>query len=164
MLSSKVLRMGIQKTPYQKTYELQAGSQEFTVEFKVCDRQFDWLEISLLFDKSDKHLTIYDSYNVECVARMIKNRVIEHIGHVQCNKYDKIQYLEGHSKNICYGNNMLRGIVTGIPPRQFPTTSTIQCFRSCCSSRTILTLNPMKISILICGTVSDTWARLRNQA
>ena len=27
MLSSKVLRMGIQKTPYQKTYELQAGSQ-----------------------------------------------------------------------------------------------------------------------------------------
>ena len=47
MLSSKVLRMGIQKTPYQKTYELQAGPQEFTVEFKVCDRQFDWLEISL---------------------------------------------------------------------------------------------------------------------
>ena len=26
MLSSKVLRMGIQKTLYQKTYELQAGS------------------------------------------------------------------------------------------------------------------------------------------
>ena len=33
MLSSKVLRMGIQKTPYQKTYELQAGPQEFTVDF-----------------------------------------------------------------------------------------------------------------------------------
>ena len=30
MLSSKVLRMGIQKTPYQKTYKVQAGSQEFT--------------------------------------------------------------------------------------------------------------------------------------
>ena len=72
MLSSKVLRMGIQKTPYQKTYELQAGSQEFTVDFKGCDRQFDWLKISLLYDKSGKHLTIYDSYNVECAARMIK--------------------------------------------------------------------------------------------
>ena len=72
MLSSKVLRMGIQKTPYQKTYELQAGSQEFTVDFKGCDRQFDWLEISLLYNKSDKHLTIYDSYNAGCAARMIK--------------------------------------------------------------------------------------------
>ena len=47
MLSSNVLRMGIQKTPYRKTYELQAGSQEFTVDFRGCDRQFDWLEISL---------------------------------------------------------------------------------------------------------------------
>ena len=47
MLSSNVLRMGIQKTPYRKTYKLQAGSQEFTVDFRGCDRQFDWLEISL---------------------------------------------------------------------------------------------------------------------
>ena len=79
MLSSKVLRMGIQKTPYQKTYELQAGSQEFTVDFKGCDRQFDWLEISLLCDKSDKHLTIYDSYNAECAARMIKKIKLSNI-------------------------------------------------------------------------------------
>ena len=48
ILSSKVLRMGIQKTTYQKTYELQAGSQQFAVDFKVSDRQFKWLEISLL--------------------------------------------------------------------------------------------------------------------
>ena len=74
MLSSKVLRMGIQKTPYQKTYELQAGSQEFTVDFKGCDRQFEWLKISLLYDKSDKHLTIYDSYIADCAARMILKR------------------------------------------------------------------------------------------
>ena len=65
MLSSEVLRMEIQKTPYQKMYELQAGSQEFTVDFKGCNRQFDWLDISLLYNKSDKHLTIYDSYNAE---------------------------------------------------------------------------------------------------
>ena len=38
MLSSKVLRISIQKTPYGKTYKLQAGSQEFTVDFKSCDR------------------------------------------------------------------------------------------------------------------------------
>ena len=98
MLSSKVL-MEIQKTPYQKTYKLQAGSQEFTMGFKGCDRQFDWLEISLLYDKSDKHLTIYDSYNAEYTARMIKkNRAIEHIGHVQRNEYDEVRYLERHLK------------------------------------------------------------------
>ena len=72
MLSSKVLRIGIQKTPYQKTYKLQAGSQEFTVDFKGWDRPFDWLEISLVYDKSDKHLTICDSYDAECAARIIK--------------------------------------------------------------------------------------------
>ena len=41
MLSSKVLRMDIQKTLYQKRYELPADSQEFTVAFKGCDKQFD---------------------------------------------------------------------------------------------------------------------------
>ena len=65
MLSSKVLRMSIQKTPYQKTYEFQTGLQEFTVDFRGCERQFDWLEISLVYDKSDKDLTVYDSYNAE---------------------------------------------------------------------------------------------------
>ena len=46
---------------------------------------------------------------------------------------------------------MLPGIVTVIRPCQFPTTSTIHCFRSSWSSRTILALNPMKKYILICG-------------
>ena len=48
MLSSKVLRMDMQKTTYQKRYELPASSQEFTVIFKGCDRQLDWPEISLI--------------------------------------------------------------------------------------------------------------------
>ena len=58
-------------------HELQPGSQEFTVDFKSSDRQFDWLEISLLYDKSDKHLTTYDSYNAECSAKMIELSKIE---------------------------------------------------------------------------------------
>ena len=52
---------------------MQIGSQEFTVGFKVCDRQLDLLEVSLVYDKSDKHLTIYDSYNVECAVQKIKS-------------------------------------------------------------------------------------------
>ena len=70
---SKVLRMGIQKRPYQKTYELQTGLQEFTVDFKGCERQFDWLEIPSIYDKSDKHLTIYEIYNAKCAAKMINS-------------------------------------------------------------------------------------------
>ena len=73
MVSSKVLRMGIQTTLYQKTYELPPGSQEFPVDFKGCDSHIDWLDISLLYDKSDKHLTLHDSYKAKCAARMIKS-------------------------------------------------------------------------------------------
>ena len=63
MLSSEILKIGIQKTPYQKTYEMHATLQDFTVDFLRCNRQFDWLEMSIVYDKRDKHLTIYDSYN-----------------------------------------------------------------------------------------------------
>ena len=54
---------------------MQVGSQKFTVDFKGCDRQYDWLEISPVSNKSNKQLTIYDSYNAECAARMIKRNV-----------------------------------------------------------------------------------------
>ena len=73
MLPSKVLRMGIQKILYQKTYELQVGLQEFDVDFKGYERQVDWLEISLVYDKSHKYRTIYYSYNAKSEARMMKN-------------------------------------------------------------------------------------------
>ena len=72
LYSAKNLRMGVQKRPYQKAYELQAGSQDFTVDFQGANRQFDWIEISLVYDKSDKHLSPYDSDNLETAARLIK--------------------------------------------------------------------------------------------
>ena len=65
--------MGIQKTPYQKTYKLQVDSQEFTVDFNGCKRQFDWLEISLVSDKNNKHTTIYHSYNAKWMARILRS-------------------------------------------------------------------------------------------
>ena len=71
------------------------------MDFNGCDKQFDWLEKSLLYNKSNKHLTIYDSYNAEATAKLIKkNRVIEHIIRVQPNKYDEIQYLKRHAKTF----------------------------------------------------------------
>ena len=73
LFSAKVLRMGVQKTPYQKTYELQADSQDFMVDFQGANRQFDWIEISLVYDKSDKHLTAFNNYNAECASNFIKS-------------------------------------------------------------------------------------------
>ena len=69
MVSKKNLRMGVQKTLIQKTYEISIGSDSINIDFLGSNRQFDWLEISIVYDKSDKHTTIYDSYNVELAAK-----------------------------------------------------------------------------------------------
>ena len=68
-----MLRIGAQKTPLQKTYEISIGQDSLDVEFLGSNRQFDWLEISVVHDKSDKHTTIYDSYNRELAAQIIKS-------------------------------------------------------------------------------------------
>ena len=82
--------MGVQKTPYQKIYELQAGSQDFTADFQGASRQFDWIDISLVYDKSDKHLTAYDSYNAECAFRLIKSIEFDNIS----NQYSSTNTLK----------------------------------------------------------------------
>ena len=50
--------MGAQKTPLQKTYEISTGTDSLNVEFLASNRQFDWLEISIVPDKSEKHSNI----------------------------------------------------------------------------------------------------------
>ena len=72
MVSKKILRMGAQKTPLQKTCEISKGVDSLNVEFLGSNRQFDWIEISIIPDKSDKHTTIFDSYNRELAAQEIK--------------------------------------------------------------------------------------------
>ena len=72
MVSKKIIRMGAQKTPIQKNYEIKEGSDSLNVEFLGVNKQFDWLEISIVNDKSDKHSTVYDSYNRELAAQKIK--------------------------------------------------------------------------------------------
>ena len=57
MVSKKIIRMGAQKTPIQKTYAIKTGLDSLNVEFLGANRQFDWLEISIVNDKSDKHTT-----------------------------------------------------------------------------------------------------------
>ena len=72
MKSNQVLRTGLKFYPYQKSYELVIGSQSKTFTFTNVFKQFAFLEFSLVFDKSDQHLNIYDSYNAETAAKSIK--------------------------------------------------------------------------------------------
>ena len=69
--------MGVQKILLQKTNESSAGTDSLNVEFYGSNRQFYWLELSLVYDKSDKHLTIYDSCNVEKAAKLMKSLALD---------------------------------------------------------------------------------------
>ena len=68
MVSKTIIRMGAQKTPIQKKYEIKQGSDSLNVEFLGANRQFDWIKISIVNDKNDKHTSTYDSYNRELAA------------------------------------------------------------------------------------------------
>ena len=65
--------MGAQKTPIQKTYEINVGQDSLDIDFLGANRQFDWTELSLVYNKSEKHTIIYYSYNVEIAAKKIKS-------------------------------------------------------------------------------------------
>ena len=71
--SETALRQGVLESPYKQEFEVNTGTQDFTCTFKGAQRQFDWLEISLVYDKSYQHTTIYDSYDLELAAKFIQS-------------------------------------------------------------------------------------------
>ena len=71
------LKQGVWPPPYKQLFEVKAGRQSFTCTFKGVQRQFDWLEISIVYDKSFQHTTIYDSYDLELASKLIKNIIFE---------------------------------------------------------------------------------------
>ena len=74
MISENSMRTGLQKPPLQKSYEMMMiGGQSRTVTFNNAFKQFSFIEISLVFDRSDQHLSIYDSYNAEVAVTQIKS-------------------------------------------------------------------------------------------
>ena len=65
--------MGTQKIPLQKTYYVSTGQDSIDIDFLGANRQFDWTELSLVYDKSNKDTTIYDTYNHELAAKQVKS-------------------------------------------------------------------------------------------
>ena len=91
--------MGVQKTPIQKADEIQKGSDLLNVEFLGANRQFDWIEISIVLDKSDKYTTTYDSHNREMAAELIKTlRLSNFTEFYSLTNEKKIQYQQSNSK------------------------------------------------------------------
>ena len=92
--------MGAQKTRIQKTYEISKGQDSLNVEFLGSNRQFDWIEISIVPDKSDKHTTIYDSYNRELAAQTIKSLKLSNFTEIYSltneKKYDMDNLTQKH--------------------------------------------------------------------
>ena len=83
-----------------KKHEIQKGSDSLNIEFLGANRQFDWIEISIVPDKSDKHKTIYDSYNREMAAQLIKSLKLTNFTELYSltneKKYDKDNLTQQH--------------------------------------------------------------------
>ena len=47
------------------------------MDFTGANKQFSFFAISLVYDKSDQHRSIYDSYNTELVSTKIKSTTLE---------------------------------------------------------------------------------------
>ena len=56
-----------------KRHEINVGQNSLNIDFLGANRQFDWIELSLVYDKSNKHTTIYDSYNVKMASKKMKS-------------------------------------------------------------------------------------------
>ena len=84
--------MGAQKTLMQKTYEISVDQDTLHIDFLGANRQFDSFKLSLVYDKSDKRNTVYDSYNVEMASRIIKS--------VKLTNFTEIYNLTKKKKNI----------------------------------------------------------------
>ena len=102
--SKRVLRTGIKPSPYQKTYEINTGTQSDVIESKGVNKQFSFLEISLVYDKSEQHNSVYDSYNAELAATHIGSVQLENLN----NKYGEINkkydLTEEHDQYLMYRN------------------------------------------------------------
>ena len=65
------LRTGVLLDPYEQSFEVNKGIQPIKIDFKGLNKQNEWLEIYLFYDKSNQHLMIYDSYDAELAAKFI---------------------------------------------------------------------------------------------
>ena len=113
MISNQVLRTGIFLTPHQKSYELVIGAQSKTFTFQNVFKQFAFLEFSLIFDRSDQHLNMFDSYNAEVAATRIKSIKLQNASKTY-SRYNDIKFdLEDEEDRFTLYNSFVAFVTNG---------------------------------------------------
>ena len=92
MVSESLLRTSIRKTPLQKSYQLVGGTQSKTITFNNAFKQFSFLEILLVFDRSDHHLSID---NAEVASTHIKTIKLENASNKKIDTLFIMRLLRG---------------------------------------------------------------------
>ena len=72
-----MLRTGVFLSPYQQSLEINLGTQSLKVNFRRLKKKTEWLKIYLVFDKSDQHQTVCDSYDAEVAAKYVQLLALE---------------------------------------------------------------------------------------
>ena len=79
MQSEHVLRTEIKPTPYQKLFELVTSTECCIMDFTGANNQLSFFATSLVYDKSNQHRGMYNSYNTELVSTKIKSMTFENV-------------------------------------------------------------------------------------
>ena len=87
--------MGVLNSFYQQLFEMNTIVQSLNVSFKGAQRQLEWMEMFLVYNKSYQHQTIYDSYDVELGLQFIQNVKFENTS----STYSSTRQLEYNQKN-----------------------------------------------------------------
>ena len=72
-------RTRVISSPYQQSFEINTWTQSLKVNFCGLNKQIEWLEISLDFDKSDQHQTVYNSYDAELATKYVQLLTLENV-------------------------------------------------------------------------------------
>ena len=105
LIASSALRQGVFLNPYRQNFEIATGSQTQIVKFENMPTQIEWIEISLVPEKSYQHLTAYDSYDLEIAAKTIGNIKLNNVNSIYdsytTHKYD---LTDENDKMLLYKN------------------------------------------------------------
>ena len=103
MISNNASRTGIKPITYQKSYEMVRGSQPRIVTFEASARQFSCLEFSLVYESSEQHKSIYDSYNAEVAPVQISSIKLENTSDTY-SEFNTIKFhlTDEHDRYILY--------------------------------------------------------------
>ena len=79
LLSKSVFRTGLQKLLLKKSYELASSSHFYRKCFDDANKQYDWLDTSLVFHKNDQNTTIFENCKTEFKSTFLRKAKVENI-------------------------------------------------------------------------------------